>query len=127
VIGAYQDGDPGRRTVFVSTHLIAEFEGLIDQFTIIEHGRSVLTMDADTARERYQKIYARFAAEPTAVDLAGVRVLRRRGRELEVMVNGNAADVMARLQALSPESLTSEALTLEEIFVATLQPEPSVA
>ena len=36
VIGAYQEGDPGRRTVFVSTHLIAEFEGLIDEFTIIE-------------------------------------------------------------------------------------------
>ena len=127
VIGAYQDGDPGRRTVFVSTHLIAEFEGLIDQFTIIEQGRSVLTMDADTARERYQKIYARFAAEPAPVDLAGARVLRRRGRELEVMVNGNATDVMARLQAQSPESLTTEALTLEEIFVATLEPEPSVA
>ena len=39
VIGAYQEGDPGRRTVFVSTHLISEFEGLIDEFTIIEHGR----------------------------------------------------------------------------------------
>ena len=38
VIGAYQEGDPGRRTVFVSTHLISEFEGLIDEFTIIEGG-----------------------------------------------------------------------------------------
>src|SRR5262249_5716020 len=36
VIGAYQEGDPGRRTVFVSTHLISEFEGLIDEFTIID-------------------------------------------------------------------------------------------
>ena len=27
---------PGRRTVFVSTHLISEFEGLIDEFTIID-------------------------------------------------------------------------------------------
>ena len=61
VIGAYQDGEPGRRTVFVSTHLISEFEGLIDEFTIIERGREVLTLDADAARERYQKIYARFA------------------------------------------------------------------
>ena len=66
VIGAYQDGEPGRRTVFVSTHLISEFEGLIDRFTIIDHGRDVLTLDADTARERYQKIYARFAGEPAA-------------------------------------------------------------
>jgi ABC-2 type transport system ATP-binding protein len=41
VIGAYQDADPGKRTVFVSTHLIAEFEGLIDRFTIIEQGREV--------------------------------------------------------------------------------------
>ena len=54
VIGAYQDGDPGSRTVFVSTHLISEFEGLIDEFTIIEGGRNALTMSADVARERYQ-------------------------------------------------------------------------
>src|SRR6478672_9993279 len=60
VIGAYQEGAPGQRTVFVSTHLISEFEGLIDEFTIIDRGRSVLTMDADTAREQFQKIYARF-------------------------------------------------------------------
>jgi ABC-2 type transport system ATP-binding protein len=63
VIGAYQDADPGRRTVFVSTHLIAEFEGLIDEFTIIDRGRNVLTLGADEARGRYQKVYARFAAE----------------------------------------------------------------
>jgi ABC-type multidrug transport system ATPase subunit len=122
VIGAYQEGDPGRRTVFVSTHLISEFEGLIDQFTIIEQGRDVLTLDADAARERYQKVYARFASEPGPIDLPGARVLRQRGREYEVMVNGNAADVLARLQARSPEALTTEALSLEEIFVATLQP-----
>ena len=126
VIGAYQEGDPGRRTVFVSTHLISEFEGLIDQFTIIEGGRDVLTLDADTARERYQKIYARFSVEPADLDLAGARVLRR-GREIEVVVNGNARDMLDRLKARSPETLTTEALTLEEIFVATLQPEGVVA
>jgi ABC-2 type transport system ATP-binding protein len=53
VIGAYQDADPGRRTVFVSTHLISEFEGLVDEFTIIDAGREVLTLGADEARERY--------------------------------------------------------------------------
>jgi len=44
VIGAYQSGDPSRRTVFVSTHLISEFEGLIDEFTIIDQGRELLTL-----------------------------------------------------------------------------------
>jgi ABC-2 type transport system ATP-binding protein len=53
VIGAYQEGDPGKRTILVSTHLITEFEGLIDEFTIMDRGRNVLTLGADQARERY--------------------------------------------------------------------------
>ena len=122
VIGAYQEGAPGRRTVFVSTHLISEFEGLIDEFTIIERGRNVLTLEADAARARYQKIFARFATEPTNLNLSGIRVLRRQGREIELFVNGNAADVVERLKASSPESIATESLTLEEIFVNALQP-----
>jgi ABC-2 type transport system ATP-binding protein len=123
VIGAYQDAAPGQRTVFVSTHLITEFEGLIDEFTIIDRGRNVLTLDADAARNQYQKIYARFARVPSDLKLAGARVLKQRGREVEIVVNGNSADVTARLQALSPETISTEALSLEEIFVTTLEPE----
>jgi ABC-2 type transport system ATP-binding protein len=127
VIGAYQDGAPGRRTVFVSTHLISEFEGLIDEFTIIEEGRSVLTLEADAARQRYQKIYARFPGMLPAMDLAGARVLRQAGREIEIVVNGNSGDVLDRLRAGSPDTLTTESLSLEEIFVTTLQPKGAVA
>lgn len=121
VIGAYQESAPGERTIFVSTHLISEFEGLIDEFTIIDQGREIMTSEADAARQRYQKIYARFAKAPVELDLGEARVLRREGRELEVIVNGNSASVLAQLNAASPESLTTEALTLEEIFVATVR------
>jgi ABC-2 type transport system ATP-binding protein len=127
VIGAYQDADPGRRTVFVSTHLISEFEGLIDEFTIIDAGRGVLTLDADAARDRYQKIRARFAVDPGPLDLPGIRVLRHHGREMEIVANGNTAAVVERLRARSPEVLTTHALTLEEIFVSTLQPHGAIA
>ena len=127
VIGAYQEGDPGRRTVFVSTHLISEFEGLIDEFTIIDRGRAVLSLDADTARERYHKIYARFAAEVPDLALSGVQSIRRHGREIEVVTTGNPDAVLDQLRARAPEDVRSEALTLEEIFVSTLQPEGAVA
>src|SRR6185295_15563840 len=50
VIGAYQEAAPGQRTVFVSTHLISEFEGLNDEFTIIDNGKEVLRLEADEAR-----------------------------------------------------------------------------
>src|SRR5271170_4682312 len=64
VIGAYHSADPEHRTIFVSTHLISEFEGLIDEFTIIEQGRELLTMEAEAARDRFRKIRARFAQDP---------------------------------------------------------------
>jgi ABC-2 type transport system ATP-binding protein len=118
VIGAYQSGDPGRRTVFVSTHLISEFEGLIDEFTIIEQGRELLTMEADAARDRFKKIRVRFAEE-LKLNLSGALSVKQSGRELEILANGNSEPLLAELKAHSPEELRCEALSLEEIFVAS--------
>ncbi len=128
VIGAYQDAAPGERTVFVSTHLIAEFEGLIDEFTIIDEGRAVLTLDADSARERFQKIHARFRGEaPAGLDVGGARLLKPRGRDIEILSDGNTAGVIERLRAWSPESISTETLSLEEIFIAALQPQGALS
>src|SRR5579859_372094 len=121
VIGAYQEGIPGKRTILVSTHLITEFEGLIDEFTIIDHGRVVVTLDSDHARERYQKIRARFAQSPPELDLTAALRVRREGRELELIANGSGPELLERLRQHNPEALSTEALTLEEIFVATLK------
>jgi ABC-2 type transport system ATP-binding protein len=121
VIGAYQEGNPGNRTILVSTHLIAEFEGLIDEFTIIDRGRAVLTLGADQARERFQKIRARFAQSLPELDLKAALRVRRNGRELELIVNGAGPELLERLRQHNPEALSTEALTLEEIFVATLK------
>ncbi len=126
VIGAYQEGGENR-TIFISTHLISEFEGLIDEFTVIEGGREVLSLDADAARERYKKIYARFAGETSRIDLSGVKVVRCEGRELEIIVNGNSEEAMERLKAHSPETLKMESLSLEEIFVASLKGKGAIA
>jgi ABC-2 type transport system ATP-binding protein len=121
VIGAYQEGNPGNRTIFVSTHLITEFEGLIDEFTIIDRGRDVLTLDSDQARERFRKIRARFAQAPPELDLKAALRVRREGRELEVIANGAGPELLERLRQHNPEALTTEALTLEEIFIAALK------
>ena len=119
VIGAYQSGDARKRTVFVSTHLISEFEGLIDEFTIIEQGRELMTMEADAARDRFRKIRARFAQAPAKLDLAGALTLKQDGREVEILANGRSEELIEKLKALQPEELQTESLTLEEIFVAS--------
>jgi ABC-2 type transport system ATP-binding protein len=118
VIGAYHASDPDNRTVFVSTHLISEFEGLIDEFTIIEKGRELLTMPADDARRRFRKIRVRFAQQLSGLDLAGAMSVRESGRELEILANGNSEQLLNRLRAHQPEELRCDSLTLEEIFIA---------
>ena len=119
VIGAYQSSDPENRTVFVSTHLISEFEGLIDRFTIIEQGRELIAMDADDARDRFKKIRVRFADAPPKLDLPGALQVKRNGREVEILANGNSDQLIAELRALQPEECLTESLSLEEIFVAS--------
>src|SRR5258708_27446992 len=121
VIGAYQEADPGRRTVFVSTHLISEFEGLIDEFTIIENGRAELTLQPAQPRPPSKKLPPPFSPYPPAVNFPEAKHVRREGRELELTVNGHSEEVLKRLQSLSPEAITTEALTLEEIFVAAIK------
>jgi hypothetical protein len=49
-------------------------------------------------------------------------VLRRQGRELDVLADGNVTDIIERLRAHAPEAVTTEALSLEEVFLSTLQP-----
>jgi ABC-2 type transport system ATP-binding protein len=121
VIGAYQEGNPGSRTIFVSTHMITEFEGLIDEFTIVDGGKAVLTLESDNARERYQRIRARFAITLPNIDVSGALRVHRSGREVEVIANGAARSIEQRLRQHSPEEISTEALTLEEVFVATLK------
>jgi ABC-2 type transport system ATP-binding protein len=118
VIGAYQSGDAERRTVFVSTHLISEFEGLIDQFTIIEQGRALLSMEADSARDRFRKITARFSQPPPALNLPGALSVRQGARDVEVLGNGNSDQLVNILRANHADDVRCEALSLEEIFVA---------
>ncbi len=122
VIGAYQESDPGRRTIFVSTHLISEFEGLIDQFTILEKGRAVMTLEADAARQTFKRIRARFAEDPPVIDLPGLLEARQAGRQVELIVRSAGQPEKELAQTYRPQECVVEALTLEEIFVAALKP-----
>lgn len=122
VIGAYQDADPEHRTVFVSTHLISEFEGLVDEFTIIERGRAVLTCGADDARAGFRRIRASFAGVPPEMTVPGLVEARRRGRELELIVRDDHDSAQRCVRSHAPETVAVEALDLEAIFIALLNP-----
>ncbi len=45
--------------------------------------------------------------------------MKQSGRDVEILANGNSEQLLAELKAHKPEELKIEALTLEEIFVAS--------
>jgi hypothetical protein len=99
--------------------LISEFEGLIDDFTIIEEGRELLSMNADEARDRFKKFRARFAETPANLSFPGAINVKQTGREIEILANGNSEQLLESLRAMQPEDLRTESLSLEEIFVSS--------
>jgi len=117
VIGAYQEGHR-ERTVLVSTHLIAEFEGLIDAFTVIENGRRILSQETDAARSSFKKIRLLFADEPPPFTAPQVLAEERSGREVNLVVRDFSPGLEHQLRAHKPTSFAVESLPLEEMFVA---------
>ena len=77
-----------------------------------------MTLSTDDARNRFQKITARFAEAPAGLALKGAMNVRQSGREFEILANGNREEILAELRARQPEELRCDSLTLEEIFVA---------
>lgn len=121
VIGTYQERSPENHTIFVATHMLHEFEGLVDEFTILHEGRDVLSLETDQARERYKRIRLRFANSLPDIQEDNVIRITREGREMELITSDYSEDLMARLQGLSPEHLEVRNLSPGDIFVAVAQ------
>ena len=83
-------------------------------------GRRMAGLEADAARGRYVKLRASFAGVVPEGMLPGALQVRREGRELEVLVNGELAKVRSALEAMGPEVVREEALSLEEVFLVSV-------
>lgn len=121
VISAFQDRNPERKTLFISTHLISEFEGVVDDFTLMEAGRDVLTLNADEARLKYQRVRGWFdGAAPASIPLKTVQAPRHEGRMVEFVVNDEVERARSWLTEVGAARVEASALSLEEIFLAAV-------
>ncbi len=118
VIGVFQEGDPAKKTILVSTHLISEFEGVVDGFTVLSGGRAVLSTEADVARARYCRLRAWFDVDaPLGVPMKTVKPVSREGRMLEFIVDAETDAARGWLTAQGAVRIDASALSLEEIFL----------
>jgi ABC-2 type transport system ATP-binding protein len=111
-------------TVFFSSHQIAEVEQIADRVAIVDRGRIVVDGAIDDLRQRYRRLHFVFdgAAPQPAFRADGVVGVRRHGRELAVLVNGNADAIAAEGRAMGAVAIDAHPLTLKDIFLERVDP-----
>lgn len=120
IIGTFQDEDKPDNTIFVSTHLINEFEGLIEQFTILNNGQAIVTNTSDEARNQYKKIHCTFAENCPDITHLSIVHQEKQGNSIELTVTSYTDEVLDYINTLNPTRIDVDTMSLEEIFIACI-------
>ncbi|MFJ6676866.1 ATP-binding cassette domain-containing protein [Actinosynnema sp. NPDC091369] len=110
----------GRRTVLLSSHILAEVEALCDRVSIIRNGRTVETGTlADLRHLTRTSVSAELVDAPAGLaGLPGVHDLVVEGRRVRFEVDTDHLDAALRaLVGSGVRTLTSQPPTLEELFL----------
>lgn len=110
----------GRRTVLLSSHILAEVEALCDRVSIIRNGRTVETGTlADLRHLTRTSVSAELIGAPNGlVGLSGVHDLEVDGTRVKFEVDTDHLDTALRaLVGSGVRTLTSQPPTLEELFL----------
>ncbi|MEZ5210942.1 ABC transporter ATP-binding protein [Gordonia sp. (in: high G+C Gram-positive bacteria)] len=109
--------------VLMSSHLLSEVEELCSTVTIIRDGATVLAGPLDQLRRLRRssvRVSAAAAGPETLAGVDGVHDLSRDGESLVFTVDAAAlGDVLSRLAALDPSSVSITPPSLEDLFLQT--------
>ena len=114
-----EDSDNGR-TIFMSSHVLAEVEHICDRVAIISEGKLVLVDRIDALKDKVGKILSVTFNEIVAREelaIPGVEDLEGDGKSYKMTVRGNIDSVIKRVAARSVQSMTVETYSLEELFL----------
>jgi len=107
------------KTVFLSSHILAEVEALCDQVGIIRQGKIVESGTLEELRHLTRTTVTVELAKPANLNqLHGIHDASQKEGKWRFSVDANAMDaVMSALAPKGIQSLTAEPPTLEELFI----------
>jgi ABC-2 type transport system ATP-binding protein len=117
------------KTVFFSSHNLAEVESLADSVGILKDGRLLFSGNLDDLKQRHKLLKLTYDAPPTAEQVAtllrlpGVTELEQEGRSLRLRVQGNVPALIQtiELQEGEPSDVDVVDQSLEELFLALIK------
>jgi ABC-2 type transport system ATP-binding protein len=121
LVGAAGEGT----TIFFSSHQLSEVERIADRVCIVDHGVLIEDFALDELREDYRRITFGFANDAPTEELLmpGIRRVRRAGRQLSLLVSGNAEAVAARGRSMNAVTVDVVPISLREVFLESVQGE----
>ncbi|MGE5373961.1 MAG: ATP-binding cassette domain-containing protein [Bacteroidota bacterium] len=114
------------RTVFLSSHILAEVEALCDRVSIIRKGRVVESGTLSELRHLTRTTLTANVDHPPQglANIPGIYNVQIDGGRVSCEVDGNAlSDVLGQLSAAGVNNLVSQPPTLEELFMRHYQAE----
>lgn len=112
------------KTVFFSSHLLAEVEAIADWVGILRRGKLLVSDTLDHLKQSQKVLRLTYAHPPTAADLSTLRALPhvisalQEGRSVRVLTRGDVEDMACLIRSLPnpPRALDTVELNLDDIF-----------
>jgi ABC-2 type transport system ATP-binding protein len=105
-------------SVFLSSHVLSEIEGVADRVALVRDGRIVIVDDVVALREAAgQRLDVTFAREVPLVALAGIEELDVEGLRVRGVWHGDPAPLLATLASLPVARIELRDRDLEELVI----------
>jgi ABC-2 type transport system ATP-binding protein len=118
-------------TVIFSSHQIGQVERAAERIAVIDRGRLALEGDVDDLKADRKIVEAILPSENFALNgIAGdphISRLDRNGRVVRALTSSDAAEVLAKFEALGASGLRIVDLNLEDIFLYAVSPSDATA
>ncbi|MGH0775889.1 ABC transporter ATP-binding protein [Bacillus cereus] len=110
-------------TIFVSTHHLDEVEQIADTIIILKgHTISSITSLDDT-KSRFAKIQVAYERSlPQKLEnLSNIKILNQTGKVYTILIEGNVATTLEKFYKEQPILIEELTMSLEDVFVTTLE------
>ncbi len=110
-----------RRSILFSSHNTQDVEQISDQITFIDRGRIIDSRDKETFLDRWRRLRVEVPAGIRLPAISGVVDIRQDGRLAVATTNAYEPGLPNAYESAGARVQSVENMTLEEIFVATVQ------
>lgn len=113
-----------KRTVFFSSHILADIERVADWVGILKDGRLLIQDELESLKLRTRKVVATFEDEPPRdLPMGEPLWVKKDGRSVTAIFSQYNEEIPQKIKALGARAVDVIDLSLDDIFVEYLGPE----